>query len=592
MSEERKAAISRALQSKGAKSEEHKRSISRAMREAHARNPQLRHSAAGQKKKCGHCGQEGHNRRACPQLLAAAQAAGEAVRAAEHATKAGKTGKAAQPAGAAEAVPAGGAAAQAPPQPPPPPGPSRMIVIEEVDAGPLPPEAPVAPAARAAAAAHPDAGQAGSNGGGPPPSSQEGLPRAPAGSGSPAPPTRALPTVAMAPGMSLCPEGSWVFSLPQSKEECVAQAAQASLRAWDDGIRRQAIELLLPQAHPTEDGGWPGGIRQQFRVAKPMVEALLLRLKEHSGLEGRITAELLDEGDCVGAWQSERLAAVLFPTADTLPDLRRIDDALSGKRLTLVVNPQWQTQGQVISDFGIGRARKAAERFVAGFEEVYYLRRVRVFGDDVRIMRSYPGQWQVHFVPASPQEDTVLLSCEDRKPTFQRLMELLKGLQGSRNSKSWLDRMLTASMGTFNEFAAYSEQGGADAADGLDSMAGPAADAPWPADAGAPATPGGRLEAQAGTPLLRDIVTGEVLPAGDEAGSAGAAASTARGWEGAAPPRDVRLEPVNQVASWLGAGGSSAARQQPQAQPRRRGSRGDGSSDSSSTREPDPPTEA
>lgn len=34
-----------------------------------------------------------------------------------------------------------------------------------------------------------------------------------------------------------------------------------------------------------------------------MVEALLLRLKEHSGLEGRITAELLDEGDCVGeAW--------------------------------------------------------------------------------------------------------------------------------------------------------------------------------------------------------------------------------------------------------------------------------------------------
>lgn len=125
-------------------------------------------------------------------------------------------------------------------------------------------------------------------------------------------------------------------------------------------------------------------------------------------------------------------------------------------------------------------------------------RRVRVFGDDVRIMRSYPGQWQVraaallvgsvgriqglegrwgrhasirscclampgvcstvkccpahltptlpppsfprpihpppqvHFVPASPQEDTVLLSCEDRKPTFQRLMELLKGLQGSR----------------------------------------------------------------------------------------------------------------------------------------------------------------
>lgn len=144
------------------------------------------------------------------------------------------------------------------------------------------------------------------------------------------------------------------------------------LRAWDDGVRRQAVELLLPQGQATEDGGWPGGIRQQFRcgsaaaavggavhalvwlgppsrkrtlllcmahdmwqqgrsapvpalpytarhlpcpatsplpaclpslparVAKPMVESLLLRLKEHSGLQGRITAELLDEGDCVG----------------------------------------------------------------------------------------------------------------------------------------------------------------------------------------------------------------------------------------------------------------------------------------------------
>jgi hypothetical protein len=31
-----------------------------------------------------------------------------------------------------------------------------------------------------------------------------------------------------------------------------------------------------------------------------MVEAMLLRLKQHRGLSGRITAEFLDEGDCVG----------------------------------------------------------------------------------------------------------------------------------------------------------------------------------------------------------------------------------------------------------------------------------------------------
>ncbi len=42
---------------------------------------------------------------------------------------------------------------------------------------------------------------------------------------------------------------------------------QAVLRAWDDGVRRQAVELLLPQAGASDARGWPGGIRQQFRWA-------------------------------------------------------------------------------------------------------------------------------------------------------------------------------------------------------------------------------------------------------------------------------------------------------------------------------------
>lgn len=197
------------------------------MREAHARNPQLRHSAAGQKKKCGHCGQEGHNRRACPQLLAAAQAMGERVRGTEDAKKAGKAGQPAQSKGAGAAVPAGKAAGEEAGQPP---APSRVIVIEELDTSPTPAQGSAAQkAAGAAAATQPDVLQGASSASSPPTSSSESLPRAPAapgGAASPALPSRALPTVAMAPGMSLCPEGSWVFSLPQSKEECVAQAAQ------------------------------------------------------------------------------------------------------------------------------------------------------------------------------------------------------------------------------------------------------------------------------------------------------------------------------------------------------------------------------
>ncbi|EFN50839.1 expressed protein [Chlorella variabilis] len=456
------------------------------MREAHARNPQLRRSAVGLKKRCGHCGQEGHNRKTCPQLVDTAAGAGGAA----NVTR------------AAAVTPAAAAPA------------SKVIVIEEVDEKPLASE----------------------------PALSNGISNDTSVKALGVPYNDLLPTRQLAPGMALSPEGGWIFLLPRSKEECVTQAAQAVLRAWDDGMRRHTVELLLPQADPSADGGWPGGIRQQFRVAKPMVESLLLRLKQHEGLGGRITAELLDEGDCVGAWQSERLGAVLFPTADTLPDLRRIDDALSGERLTLVINPQWQIQGQVISDFGIGRTRKVAERFVAAFEEVYYLRRVRVFGDDVRIMRCYPGQWQVHYVPSDPRANTVLLSCEDAKPTFQRLIQLLKAVRGSRASKTWLDRVLTASMGSFNEFAAYSPEAAAAAAAAVagddDSVDGRASTGGLASSTEGLQQQPGQEEQIAGTNLQRDIVTGELLPSDDDE----------------TPVRDIRLDPlhgVKQITKWL-----------------------------------------
>lgn len=69
-------------------------------------------------------------------------------------------------------------------------------------------------------------------------------------------------------------------------------------------------------------------------------------------MQGRLEATWLDESDCVGAWQSDSLAAVVLPTANTLEQLRRIDAGGDGRRLMLVFNPQWQTDGQIVSDFG------------------------------------------------------------------------------------------------------------------------------------------------------------------------------------------------------------------------------------------------
>lgn len=69
-------------------------------------------------------------------------------------------------------------------------------------------------------------------------------------------------------------------------------------------------------------------------------------------MQGRMSARWLDESDCVGAWESETCAAVLFPSAETLSALRHLDADAGGQRLILCINPQWQLDGQVVPDFG------------------------------------------------------------------------------------------------------------------------------------------------------------------------------------------------------------------------------------------------
>ena len=81
----------------------------------------------------------------------------------------------------------------------------------------------------------------------------------------------------------------------------INQASLAVQRAFADGVRLQTVEILL---RDNEDvclaGRYPAAVSG---VALPMIESLLMQLKSTPGLEGRITAEFLDETDCVGLWR-------------------------------------------------------------------------------------------------------------------------------------------------------------------------------------------------------------------------------------------------------------------------------------------------
>jgi hypothetical protein len=51
------------------------------------------------------------------------------------------------------------------------------------------------------------------------------------------------------------------------------------------------------------------------------------------------------QGDAVGAWAGDKLAAVLFPTADTIKQLRQLAERKpKAPELLLIFNPQWELQ--------------------------------------------------------------------------------------------------------------------------------------------------------------------------------------------------------------------------------------------------------
>lgn len=417
MTEERRLAIQQAMKNRGPLDQEHKRKIANAVRERYKMDPSLRQK--GRPKRCSVCGEPGHNKKTCPHLLA-----GGAVSSDDRSQEKG----------------------------------TKTIQQRDNDIETKPPRRPPRCSA---------CGELGHRKNACPTIQPQSISREKNEIADTIfiedDEKRNVYTVGASqwPWMSLrgsnggsivSQDGTIVFPLPVVQEDCVEQAAAAVQRAWEDGIRRQNLELLLPQENAAVDGGWPGGIKQQFRVALPMIESLLRILKNAPGLEGRITAEFLDETDCVGAWQSEKLSAVVFPTAETIPSLQRIDNALSGERLNLVINPQWQLNGQVISDFGFGPQRQRSERFINSLEYVYYLQRIRIMGDDVRVLRCYPGKWQVYWMGSGTNESK-LLAVEQHKPPYDRLVELLKSDRDTRASKSWIDRFLDRD--TFDDIATY-----------------------------------------------------------------------------------------------------------------------------------------
>ncbi|GFR50904.1 hypothetical protein Agub_g13201 [Astrephomene gubernaculifera] len=233
---------------------------------------------------------------------------------------------------------------------------------------------------------------------------------------------------------------SRILPIPDGPAQQAQQAAQAIEAAWRDGVRRQRLELMLPLIGATDLDDWPGGIRQQFKAAQPMVESILRTVKQTEGLQGPLAANVWDQGDAVGAWTGKNLACVLFPTAATLDRLNKLCTGPGAPGLVLIVNPQWETRGNLVSDFGFGARRQEAERFIASFQPTYSLKQLRVYGDTVRTLKAHPNRWQLHLArragsSSSSRAGNDCIATRDEAPSYAEIESLLRARPDSAVNK-------------------------------------------------------------------------------------------------------------------------------------------------------------
>jgi len=190
---------------------------------------------------------------------------------------------------------------------------------------------------------------------------------------------------------------------PTSVDDQVRQAASAIYKAQQDGITRHSVRMLLPLIGATELDDWPGGARQMMDAASPMVSSILTQLTQK--YEGSsifdIRDSVIDSDDGVRALFSvasddpkRDACAVLLPSADTISQLQSLDEQVGSKRCMIITNSEWKRKSDFGGVFGSFGTEKSIS-FVNNFEPIYYMTSLMVDGEQIRILRAYPGQWRV-----------------------------------------------------------------------------------------------------------------------------------------------------------------------------------------------------
>jgi hypothetical protein len=210
-------------------------------------------------------------------------------------------------------------------------------------------------------------------------------------------------------------------TFPQSLEEAITQAKQATLAAIADGYTRLQVELVIPEialqaqslawefANIFEESGF--GVKVMF----PDTGAAMLAKRDWGETAFRVT----DMGSRFTAVETQiapedKIFILAAPSSVEVDRVEQICN-LAGDRPVILLIPQLEDVAVV----GIGyAARQLRERFINTLYSCYYVRPL----DNAAILRNHPSQWQVWLTKDEGNELATELSSKPVGEDLERLL--------------------------------------------------------------------------------------------------------------------------------------------------------------------------
>lgn len=257
--------------------------------------------------------------------------------------------------------------------------------------------------------------------------------------------------------------------IPITLPEMVQQTSQAMRDAYDAGMTRQIVRILLPrnpsslnigelyEAEPQAgrysedilvptDESWQGGIMQLYRAAAPTCEEILRSLsRDTAGVPPKVVEDRsVDESgvDGVGVIMTQSrspkddVSCFVQPTQETIDAVESISGQ-AGERLVAIMNPQWRQVddaldvaskgdnlfGNLASFLG-GKGNSLKRLDSMGFKPSYTLEGYVCKGGNVRLIKRFDSDWAI-FAETDSGDDYVRVGTSVDRPSYQDVDKML-----------------------------------------------------------------------------------------------------------------------------------------------------------------------